>query len=193
MTLEERYKKLCETPSSINEHLPTLRRYAEQCESVAEFGVDIGQSTTAFLMAQPKYFCSYDVVRKPELQELFDISEARRDFGNTVLCKIGSTSWWFHQADSRKVPISSLTDLLLIDSAHCYDQIKSELHRHHSRVRKWIICHDVVAYGEYGEAGPPQIGINPAIDEFLACHPEWVKLEEFKNNNGLLVMERINA
>jgi hypothetical protein len=191
MTLTERYDKLCATPSSINEHLPLLRDYASRCKSVAEFGVDIGQSTTAFLMGQPQYLCSYDVVRTPQLQELFDIDESRRDIGNTVLCKIGATEWWFHQADSRKVPISSLTDLLLIDSSHCYTHVKSELDRHHKQVRKYILMHDYVAYGEYGEAGPPQVGIMPAITEFLEAHPEWVEKERIPINNGLFIMERV--
>jgi len=176
MTLAERYAKLCATPSSINELLPILRSYAERCESVAEFGVDIGQSTTAFLMAQPKRLISVDTCRRPEIDEI----------GRMV----GATKWMFLHTSSLACTLPEV-DLLLIDSAHCYDQLIAELSLHHSSVRKWIVLHDTVAYGTYGEAGPPQLGITPAIEEFLARHPEWVKLEEFTHNNGLLILERI--
>lgn len=193
MTLAERYDHLCSTPSSIHIHLPVLRHYAEQCESIAEFGVQFGYSTTAFLIAQPSYFCSYDVVCHPELQELFDMAGSCKKVGNTRLCKFGKTDWCFHMADSRKVPISSLTELLFIDSSHWYGQMKSELARHHACVRRWIICHDTVSYGQFGEAGPPQVGIMPAIEEFLAAHSEWTIREHQTNHNGLLIMERYHA
>jgi predicted O-methyltransferase YrrM len=184
MTLQERYDRLCATPSSINELLPVLRRYAEQCGSIAEFGVDIGQSTTAFLMAQPKRLISIDVVRKPELDELFGLLH-----GDSYIYK---TQWFFRLLDSLMCTIPEV-DMLFIDSSHCYDHIKSELERHHAQVRRWIICHDTIAYGEFGEAGPPQVGIVPAIEEFLATHPEWIEKEHLKYNNGLLVMERTDA
>ena len=189
MTLAERYERLCQTPSSINEHLPLLRDYARRCESVAEFGVDIGQSTTAFLMGQPHELFSYDVVRKVELTELFELDATYR---NCFEALIGSTYWVFNMEDSRTCNMPTV-DLLFIDSSHCYDYIKAELTRHHAQVRRWLICHDIIAYGEFGEAGPPQPGINAAIDEFLVAHPEWIVKERLLNNNGLLIMERVNA
>lgn len=193
MTLTERYDKLCATPSSINEHLPTLRAYASRCESVAEFGVDIGQSTTAFLMAQPKILTSYDLVQRPELEELFSTASVCERTEQWIRCQIGSTWWWFEKRDSRTCRIAPPVDLLFIDSAHCYDQLITELTRHHAQVKRWLVLHDTVAYGEYGEAGPPQPGLTPAIDEFLAHHPEWVRFEQFSNNNGLLILERMNG
>lgn len=188
--LEARYQRLCATPSSINELLPILREYSSKVESVAEFGVDIGQSTTAFLMGQPKHLFSIDIIPCPALQELLDISSEWGPFNSGgFAAKVGPVYWEFRIWDSRIIDLPPV-DLLFIDSAHCYDQLSAELTRHHRQVRKWIALHDVVAFGTYGEAGPPQLGLTPAIDEFLAHHPEWVKLEEFKNNNGLLILER---
>jgi hypothetical protein len=192
MTLEQRYNKLCATPSSINELLPVLRAYASRCKSVAEFGVDIGQSTTALLMGQPRTLLSWDVVRKPELDELFILGRDTRYLADGVMTLIGDTFWNFTLQDSRVGHLPEV-DMLLIDSAHCYDHIKVELARHHTQVRRWILCHDYIAYGEYGEAGPPQVGIMPAITEFLATHPEWIERERLAYNNGLLVMERTNG
>lgn len=202
MTLAERYDHLCKTPSSINEHLPVLRHYAYKVQRVAEFGVDIGQSTTAFLMAAPEILYSYDVALHPELAELTRCMEPRGEIGLPTL-KSGEgfflvnwqsdklTRWNFLLDDSRTCNIPEV-DLLLIDSSHYYDQVKTELSRHHQQVRQFIICHDTVSFGELGEDGR-QRGILPAIREFQSAHPEWVEREHLSNNNGLLVLERTNA
>jgi hypothetical protein len=34
-------------------------------------------------------------------------------------------------------------------------------------------------------------GLWPAVEEFLALHPEWKLKERYTNNNGLTVLERI--
>jgi hypothetical protein len=47
--VEERYKYVCQTPSDINEHLPTLYKYATECESVFESGVRGCVSSWAFV------------------------------------------------------------------------------------------------------------------------------------------------
>lgn len=193
MTLTERYDILCKTPADIHEHLPVLRRYAEQCDSIAELGVQCGKSTTAFLMGQPELLVSIDVQRRAELDELSGAASEWHKFEDgSVLANIGKTSWDFRLEDSRTCILPAI-DLLFIDSAHCYDQTKAELERHAGKVRKWLIFHDTVSYGEFGEAGPPQVGIGPAISEFLSAHPEWTEREHFSNNNGLLVLERTDG
>ena len=47
--IEAKYREKCATPSDIFEHLPTLRRYAGQCEHVTELGVRTVVSTWALL------------------------------------------------------------------------------------------------------------------------------------------------
>jgi hypothetical protein len=37
--IERAYNILCDTPSDINEHLPTLYKYATECGSILELGV----------------------------------------------------------------------------------------------------------------------------------------------------------
>jgi hypothetical protein len=34
-------------------------------------------------------------------------------------------------------------------------------------------------------------GVWPAIEEFLAAHPEWILKERFTNNNGLTILQRV--
>ena len=47
--IDEKYKTLCEKKSDINEHLPTLYKYASQCESVIECGVRYCVSSWALI------------------------------------------------------------------------------------------------------------------------------------------------
>ena len=42
--VKNRYTRLCATKSDINEHLPTLYRYATQCERIVELGIRGGVS-----------------------------------------------------------------------------------------------------------------------------------------------------
>ena len=46
--VNSKYTQLCNTPSDINEHLPTLYRYAKECNTVFETGVRGCISSWAF-------------------------------------------------------------------------------------------------------------------------------------------------
>ena len=50
-TIRSTYLRLCQSPSDINEHLPTLARYASECTTVTECGVRSGVSSYAFAEA----------------------------------------------------------------------------------------------------------------------------------------------
>jgi predicted O-methyltransferase YrrM len=188
MTLEQRYQRLCQTPSSINELLPVLRKYGDQAQSIAEFGVDIGQSTTAFLMAQPKRLLSIDVVKSDGLDDLLELAHLYQMDGDSQEYIVGKTNWTFRIADSRTCTIPKV-DLLFIDSAHYYLQMRDELARHHEQVRRWIILHDTFSYGIIGEGD--QVGIVPAIGEFLVAHREWEEEVHYAHCNGLQVLRRV--
>ena len=61
MSLLELYDQKCSEKSDINENLPTLKRYAEECDHVTEMGVRTIVSTYALLMGKPKKMVSYDI------------------------------------------------------------------------------------------------------------------------------------
>ena len=172
-----KYNKLCNTPSDINEHLPTLKKYAENCDIVIEFGVRWIVSTWAFLAARPKQLISYDF-QDPNTWGA-NINEA---LSASVECNLNFS---FILDDTRKIEIKNC-DLLFIDTLHEYDQVSAELKLHSSKVNKYIIFHDTVSFRETGENGGR--GIYYAIQEFLDKNKEWHIVEEFKNNNGLLVI-----
>jgi hypothetical protein len=102
------------------------------------------------------------------------------------------------------------TDMLFIDTLHSYKQLKLELHLHGNKARKYIAFHDVVTFGESDEMHlsedpswpdslkeqyrnlPEGLGINKAIVEFMVDNKHWRAEKLFSNNNGLLILTRLN-
>ena len=192
MKLEEIYNYKCSTSSDINEHLPTLKRYAEECEHITEMGVRGITSTWAFVIGLPKKLISIDF----QHPEIFggDINEVYR------ICEELNVNYEFRLEDTLKCEIEEC-DLLFIDTWHDFLQLKSEMYRHHSKVNKYIILHDTNSFGfkdenlysEYDmgrkESNLPK-GLIAAVDEFLLHNPQWFIYERFANNNGLTILKR---
>lgn len=179
VSLEEGYAVACVVGTDISEHLPTLRRYAEGCRHVTEFGVHFGVSTTALLAARPQRLHSYDIVRQEG--HVTQLEQWARENG---------LDFTFHLQNVLDAVIEP-TEMLLIDDRHHRDHVLAELERHHEKVSRWLLFHDTVTYGWIGQEGEPGTGINPGIEEFLRRHPEWQEYERFENNNGLLILRRI--
>lgn len=175
----QKYEQKCREKSDINEHLPTLFKYASKCENVIEFGVRNVTSSWAFANAHPKQLICVDIKEFPEVKEFLKICHDENQPVEFVL------------GDTLKIDIPE-TDMLFIDTLHNYDQLKQELARHHSKVRKYILFHDIVSFGHKDETNPNGKGLVPAINEFVDEHEnEWKWKEIFTNNNGLGVIERI--
>ena len=197
--ISSKYTRLCQEPSDINEHLPTLVRYASQCTHVTECGVRSAVSSYAFahaLQSRPSTkLVQVDPSSHPNILQ----------FGKE--CRWQGLNVVFHNQSDLTCPIEQ-TDLFFIDTWHVYGQLKRELARWHSHVRKYIIMHDTTVDEWQGEtirngwnaeeqsktSGIPvdeiRKGLWLAIDEFLKEHPEWFLRERFVNNNGLTVLER---
>jgi cephalosporin hydroxylase len=165
--------------------MPVLKRYTEECDHVTEMGVRWVISTWAFLEGNPKTLISYDI-EYPEhhggnLKEVEDaVAETDINFK-------------FIKADVLKIEMEP-TDLLFIDTYHCYEQLKQELDLHASKAKKYIVFHDTTtfAYCNEGEPTGSGKGIWPAIQEFLDSHStEWVLHERLTNNNGLTIIKRL--
>jgi hypothetical protein len=176
--LEHMYNLKCSTQSDINEHLPTLKKYAEECEHITEMGVRWVVSTYALLMGKPKRMISYDIneiVWKPILDMVKD-----------------NTDFEFRVANTLDLEIEE-TDLLFIDTLHNYNQLKGELQIHGNKARKYIIFHDTTTFewiGESYEGKKDEIGLWPAIEDFLEQNQNWQLHERFTNNNGLTILKR---
>lgn len=199
--LKDEYTRACTVVSDIYLHLPILFRYAKKCKHVTELGSRTGVSTRAFLYANPGTFISYDyqyATPEPHLvkgvQALITLFEECREAG--INCTYIGKNVLEVELDE--------TDLLFIDTYHCYAQLKQELALHAGKVRRYIAFHDTILYGDAGEGFPfmdpnhpvhstpmdGSGGIRKAIDEFLQLHPQWKIVHESTDNNGLIVIGR---
>ena len=190
--LEEIVNNLFITPSDINEHIPTLVKYASECEHITEMGVRGIQSTWAFLGGAPKKMISYDLYNPTR-------------YGGNInhvyqVAKLYNLNYTFIEADVCKIDIEP-TDLLFLDTWHAYSQLKFELNKHSPNAKKYIIMHDTTSYQFRDEPLTSEHsdlveysgkGIWPAIEEFLIENKnKWVLLERHTNNNGLTILKRI--
>lgn len=170
--INEYYNYLIHRKSDIGEHLPTLLKYGKMVDHITEFGVRWGNSTIAFLHANPKRMISYDIDEWGRYEEVKPMIE-----------KIDFT---FVRKSTLDIDIEE-TDLLFIDTYHSYDQLSKELILHGDKARKYIIFHDTVTFGIKGMDNK-EPGLLQAIDEFKK--DTWFVKEKFTNNNGLLILER---
>lgn len=195
--IKEKYVYWCRTSTDINEHLPTIKKYADKCKHLTEFGVFLSKgSTWSFLMScaddSTKTFISYDDKKRPQALKTWN------------LVKPMEINWTFHENDTTLMDPIEETDLLLIDTEHVYDVISKELELHASKVNKYIIFHDTVSRWDIsphpgspswlakGNTRAATRGIGPAILEFLEKNEEWKVIEEKKNNNGLMVIGKVD-
>lgn len=186
------YERLCNISSDINEHLPTLKKYASECETITEMGVRYACSTWAFIEGKPKKITSYDIDYKS-----FEPSD------NLLhrICNNYGINFEFILADTLKIEIDN-TDLLFIDTLHTYNQLIEELTLHSKNVNKWIILHDTTLFDYRDEyiyehasdliknKQEYKFGLKPAVDDFLINNIGWSVKEVFTNCNGLTVLER---
>ncbi len=179
----EKLHSLVSIKSDINEHLFTLAGLASDCEHITEVGVRDVVSSWALLSATPKTLVMVDIQRCP----VEEILSAAKDVG------VDAT---FVQADSIDPNFNlAETDLLFIDTWHCYAQLKEELRRHSDKARKYLAFHDTTTFGYRDESGyiGDKSGLMPAINEFLAENSHWGLLIRYENCNGLTILKRNNT
>jgi len=193
--LEQIYNEKCKSGSDINEHLPTLKKYSEECDHITEMGVRGAVSTYAFMMGKPKKLIGIDI----ESVERWggDLNILKK------VAKENNIEFEFILSDSVKIEIEE-TDLLFIDTEHNYLQLKTELIKHGNKAKKYLIFHDTVTFGyrdsnAYGHYVNLEVidkddntkqGLIPAIEEFIKNNPHWTIYEHYKNNNGLMILKR---
>lgn len=180
---EKTFHQKCWEQSDINEHLPTLKALAMQCSHVTEFGVRAVVSTWAFIAAEPDTVISVDIDNPSKYHvNLQKVEDAAKEVG---------VDFKFIQADTREIEIEP-TDMLFIDTWHVYEQLKTELERHASKVRQFIVMHDTTSFGMAGESSGHK-GLMPAIYDFLVTTEEghkWYIASKYDNNNGLTILKR---
>jgi hypothetical protein len=195
--IDTKYIERCSTWSDIYEHLPTLARYASECNHITEMGISNGTS----------YSFAHALKNKKD-NKLVIVNIGPDDPSLKIDCGNENINVVFHQSSSLDCPLEQ-TDLLFIDTWHVYGMLKRELERWNTYVGKYIIMHDTTVDEWAGETIRDRLnpkeqsektgipiheitkGLWPAIREFLASHPEWKIRERYNNNNGLTILERV--
>ena len=179
--LASKYTHHAAIPSDIYQHMPILRAYALQCNSVTEMGVRGVVSLWAWLDAAVPTIVAYDINNPPteELQYVETYAQQR------------SINFSFIKADVLTITIQPV-DLLFIDTLHKYEQLAQELQLHADKVNRYIIFHDTTLYGYRDEIGEGP-GLRKAIDEFLQRTDNWDFEKILTNNNGLTILKRKNV
>ena len=203
--LTAKYLNLCNNRSDINEHLPTLKEYAQQCTSAFETGVRGVVSSYALLYGLVKNTTTNNKriflndIEKCDIDEFLKISEH-----NSISVKYE----WRNNLELDFLEGESY-DLTFIDTWHIYGQLKRELAKFSKITNKYIIMHDTTVDGIKGESirqgynayelsriskipvEEIQCGLQKAIDEFLLNNTEWTLDLKYINNNGLTILKRI--
>ena len=197
-----RYNNLCNTKSDINEHLHTLSFYASKCENVLELGVRGVVASWALAYGLLKNNKNKKYLFMNDLNEC-DNSEILEKSKNTEL--IIEFKW----INDLLLTFDKNFDMVFIDTWHVYGQLKRELNKFSKITNKYIIMHDTTIDEWYGEllryngnakdytketgflVEEINMGLWPAIVEFICNNPEWKIKERFTNNNGLTILERI--
>lgn len=170
------YKQLCDTPSDINEHLPTLKALTEECETVTEMGVRYCVSTFAFLEGKPKKLTSIDIKHPNEYEAQGGVQAFEKVLSTA---KEYGVQFNFIKASTLDIEIEP-TDLLFIDTLHEQRQLEQELVLHSEKAKKYLVFHDTVSCKDE---------LMPAIDKWLSL-ARWKIKKHYENNNGLLICER---
>jgi hypothetical protein len=193
------------TTSDINEHLPTLYKYAKESESVFETGVRGCVSSWAILFG----LLSNNKSKKRMLMNDIDACNITKLLDAVNLLPPGQIDVGYIWKNNLQLELNETFDMTFIDTWHVYGQLKRELAKFAPLTNKYILLHDTTVDKIYGEtirvglnatqqsiqSGFPVeeilCGLGKAVDEFLAANPKWILLTEFTNNNGLTVLERV--
>jgi hypothetical protein len=174
-------------PGDINEHLETLKKYADTCETVLELGHRKGCSASAFLMSKADLLHSVDIMDCRSWHNIRYQLDQDPEWG---------PSFEFFQEDALlwKPPMDY--DLVFIDDLHEGNHLLQELNKYAPIANKWIILHDTEAFAWEGEQIPQGAskGLRWALINFLLS-PDgecWNVWKHYPNNNGLTILKRFN-
>ena len=200
--IDKKYEYLCRDITDINEHLPTLCKYASECESVIELGVRGCISSWAFVKGLMENNKTKKQILLNDITtcDIDDLLNVTKDLDITVNYQ------WINDLE---LCVNENVDMTFIDTWHVYGQLKRELEKFSKITNKYIIMHDTTVDEFDGESircgldihndskvsGFPleeiTCGLWKAIEEFLHSNKEWVLHERYTNNNGLTILRRI--
>ena len=175
-TIDDNYQYLFEPVNDgktrfVKYHLPTLKKYASECDTITEMGVDSVNTTWSFLSSRPKKLTSIDIIntKAPEIVALAG-----------ELAEKEGIDFKFVLGDTTQIQIEP-TEFLYIDTLHTYPQLKRELELHPQKVSKYIAFHDTHMFKDMAKA----------LWEFLEKYPsDWEICYQTEESCGLTIIKR---
>jgi len=194
-------------PIDIYEHLPTLYKYASECNSVLECGVRASVSSWALVYglinnnSDNKKLILNDI-EPCDVSKLLEYTKS--------ISHLNVSYEWVSDLD---LDLKENVDLTFIDSWHVGGHLKKELAKFSKLTNKYIIMHDTTIDEFTSEAiranlteeqikelsiassmsvDDVKMGLWTAIDDFLKNNNDWGLHERFHNNNGLTILKKIN-
>jgi cephalosporin hydroxylase len=196
----------------INEHIDTLYWLTLECDTVIECGVETVISSWAFSKGLRDGNLRRKILGKGNgVLISIDLNYHPSIYNLRQACAAENVDFTFKRGSDLDVELPSTVDMVFIDTFHVYGQLWRELARFGKIAQKYIVMHDTVVDGKDGETirrkwnpidqmketGYPlqeiMKGLWPAVEEFIAGHPEWRIKKHYTNCNGLTVLERINT
>jgi len=177
--LEVRYREACNTPSDINEHLPTFVDLCQElnAQNVVELGTRGGVSTIGWLYGLKwtgGHCWSVDIDPAPDLE---------------------MKHWTFIQGDDLDPAVFQqlpTADIVFIDTTHAFEDTLAELNVYRWKVRPGgkIVLHDTELERPFdfiSRLPQPAFPVRCAVEEF--CADEDLEWTNYANNNGLGVID----
>lgn len=172
-TMFEFYRR---TPGDIEEHLETFYEYGTRCKTIVELGTRKLVSTWAWLKARPEKLLCVDLLHPSEYGAEGNVN-IQIAIGWSELFGI---DFEFIKGNDLEVEIPE-ADLIFIDTDHTYEQLDKELKKFGDKAKKYLVFHDTNIES-----------MTKAIWEFLDKHMyTWKLVLHHKNNNGIIILERI--
>lgn len=185
------------------EHFFTFHHFGSKCDRIVEMGVDYAVSTWAWVACDPKYLRGVDIRRQPPpagqhneieaetakmgMDFKFEIADTGHGILREIERKFNKVSYPSEQVNLPPYNIEGKIDLLYIDTYHSYTHLKAELAIHAKNVNKYLVFHDTDYFGERHDYDG-DLGLNPAIEEFIKENTNWYYIHKVSYGNGLTVL-----
>jgi hypothetical protein len=166
--IHDRLKKI---PRDFNEHMDTLKKYADECETVLEFS-DRRETCIPLLASKAKMIQSYNTEGGNVV-----VQKATRIAENSDDSRVIEI---YTKGDMKELEKIRKSDLVFIDKCSNEKELDAFMGpmRHQGIFKRYIVLHDVNVYPEL---------MGYAV-KFMKEYPEWSVVEKTNTQHGLLVL-----
>lgn len=166
-------------PSGLVGQPAVLKQMAERHKNIRVLGESAGGALLAILAGRPKTV-EWLTSASDTVAEL--LTEAKKA---ATAAQVAFT----HQVLSKTPTSIAHVDMLLIDTCRVYDRMMADLCHWHAAVRRTILIPGTISHKHAGEI-TGQLGIWPAIKEFLDRHQEWRLVGNRTDGSGMAILEK---